>query len=240
LTIFCKNKNSNSEIGIYLKYLKRFFDFVSSLMGIVILIPVLIIISILVKFNLGSPIFFKQERPGENEKTFTMYKFRTMKNFNSDKFRLLPDSKRLTKFGKFLRASSLDELPGLFNVLKGNMSLVGPRPLSIKYLPFYTDEERNRHSVKPGLTGLAQVNGRNSITWEEKFAYDIMYIQKIRFYLDVSIIFKTIYKVIIRSNIGQAEEAPKSLHIIRKNFIGGKKWYIYIKIFFLGLSKKMI
>ena len=158
---------------MYKKFLKRWIDFVLSLMGIVILSPVFLIISILVEKKLGRPVLFKQKRPGKNEKIFEMYKFRTMTDEKDAKGNLLPDAERLTSFGKKLRSTSLDELPELFNILKGDMSIVGPRPLLVKYLPLYSKRQRKRHRVRPGVTGLAQVNGRNAISWEEKFEWDV-------------------------------------------------------------------
>jgi len=158
---------------------------------------------VLVRIYLGSPVIFKQQRPGLNEKIFTMYKFRTMTDERDENGELLPDSQRLTKFGRFLRSTSLDELPELFNILKGDMSIIGPRPLAIQYLPFYTEEEKIRHSVRPGLSGLAQINGRNTVDWEERFYYDIQYVNNITFVGDIKIIFKTILKVFKREDIGE-------------------------------------
>jgi lipopolysaccharide/colanic/teichoic acid biosynthesis glycosyltransferase len=155
----------------------------------------------LVRIKLGSPVIFCQERPGKNEKIFKLYKFRTMTDARDENGELLPDEVRLTKFGKFLRSTSLDELPELWNILRGDMSIVGPRPLLVSYLPYYTEEERKRHCVSPGLTGLAQVNGRNNLTWEEKFAYDLEYVNRISFTADVKIIIKTALKVFIRADV---------------------------------------
>ncbi|NLM45160.1 MAG: sugar transferase [Clostridiales bacterium] len=186
---------------MYEKYIKRPIDFVLALIGIIVLSPVLLIIAILVRINLGSPVLFKQGRPGLNERIFTIYKFRTMTDERDENGELLPDSMRLTKFGKFLRSTSLDELPELFNILKGDMSFVGPRPLSVMYLPYYTDEERLRHSVRPGLTGLSQINGRNTVNWEERFAYDIEYVNNITFINDMKILLKTIAVVFKREGI---------------------------------------
>ncbi len=186
---------------MYAKYIKRCLDFICSLLGLIILSPLLLILAILVKIKLGSPVIFKQERPGKDEKIFTLYKFRTMTNEKDEDGNLLPDEKRLTKFGKMLRSTSLDELPELFNILKGDMSIVGPRPLRVRYLPYYTEQERHRHDVKPGLTGLAQINGRNAILWDEKFKYDIQYINKITFKLDILIVLKTIKQVFKKQNI---------------------------------------
>lgn len=197
-------------------FIKRPFDIVFSFIAIILLSPIMLITAILVRINLGSPVIFKQQRPGLNEKIFVMYKFRTMKDEKDENGELLSDSVRLTRFGRVLRSTSLDELPELFNILKGDMSFVGPRPLAVSYLPYYNEFERQRHSVRPGLTGLAQVNGRNSITWEEKFEYDIQYIRQITFLVDMHIILKTILKVLSRSNIGQAEEAPESFRVIRQ------------------------
>ena len=191
---------------MYAKYIKRILDLILSLMALIVLMPLMIIIGILVRINLGSPIIFKQKRPGKNEKIFTLYKFRTMTDKRDIDGNLLPDEYRLTKFGKFLRSTSLDELPELINILKGDMAIVGPRPLLVEYLPYYTEEEKHRHDVRPGLTGLAQVNGRNAISWEEKLKYDTEYIKKISFYSDLKIIFKTIKKTIKREDILMGNE----------------------------------
>ncbi|WP_446786765.1 sugar transferase [Macellibacteroides fermentans] len=186
---------------MYKKYFKRFLDFFIALIAIIALFPVLVFIAFLVRLKLGSPILFRQKRPGLNEQIFTMYKFRTMSNKRGLDGEALPDSIRLTNFGKRLRATSLDELPELFNILKGEMSIVGPRPLLVNYLGLYNEQQKRRHEVRPGLTGLAQVNGRNSITWDEKFRLDILYIDNISFILDCKIIFDTIKKVFIREGI---------------------------------------
>lgn len=191
---------------MYAKYIKRILDLILSLMALIVLMPLMIIIGILVRINLGSPIIFKQKRPGKNEKIFTLYKFRTMTDKRDIDGNLLPDEYRLTKFGKFLRSTSLDELPELINIIKGDMAIVGPRPLLVEYLPYYTEEEKHRHDVRPGLTGLAQVNGRNEISWEEKLKYDIEYIKEISFYSDLKIIFKTIKKTIKRKDIKMGKE----------------------------------
>lgn len=191
---------------MYAKYIKRILDLILSLMALILLMPLMIIIGILVRINLGSPIIFKQKRPGKNEKIFTLYKFRTMTDKRDIDGNLLPDEYRLTKFGKFLRSTSLDELPELINIIKGDMAIVGPRPLLVEYLPYYTEEEKHRHDVRPGLTGLAQVNGRNEISWEEKLKYDTEYIKKISFYSDLKIIFKTIKKTIKRKDIKMGKE----------------------------------
>ena len=189
--------------GIYRKFLKRPMDFILSLMAIIVLSPVLIIVGVLVRFKLGSPVLFKQKRPGLNEKIFTMYKFRTMTDEKDENGELLPDSVRLTKFGRMLRSTSLDELPELFNILKGDMSIVGPRPLLIQYLELYNDHQKRRHEVRPGLSGHAQVNGRNAISWEDKFNLDVEYVDNVSFIGDWKIIFLTIKKVFIKEGISQ-------------------------------------
>ena len=158
---------------MYAKYVKRPLDFILSLIAIIILSPLLLIVAILVRIKLGKPVIFKQQRPGKNEKIFTLYKFRTMTDKKDENGNLLPDEQRLTKFGKALRSTSLDELPELWNILKGDMAIVGPRPLLVEYLPLYNEKQKLRHDVRPGLTGLAQISGRNAITWEEKFKDDL-------------------------------------------------------------------
>mgnify|MGYP000865322417 CR=1 FL=1 len=187
--------------GIYERFFKRLFDFVLALIGLIVLSPVLLIVAILVRVKLGKPILFKQKRPGLNEKIFTLYKFRTMTDKRDENGNLLPDSERLTKFGKFLRSTSLDELPELFNILKGDMSFVGPRPLLVEYLQLYNQVQRRRHEVRPGLTGLAQINGRNAISWEEKFKIDIQYVDNLTFLKDIKILFLTVIKVLKREGI---------------------------------------
>lgn len=191
---------------MYQKYVKRFFDVILSLCGIVISSPLLLMIAILVRVKLGSPVIFKQERPGYQNKIFTLYKFRTMTDALDTNGKLLPDEKRLTKFGQLLRSTSLDELPEFFNILFGHMSFVGPRPLLKSYLELYDDRQIHRHDVLPGLTGLAQVNGRNSISWEEKFEYDIKYVENLSFWLDIKIIFMTFQRVFSRSGISAEGE----------------------------------
>ncbi len=193
--------NSRYNGGIYRRFIKRPMDVILSLVAIIVLSPVLIIVAILVRINLGSSVLFKQKRPGLNEKIFTMYKFRTMTNEKDEKGELLPDSIRLTKFGKVLRSTSLDELPELFNILKGDMSIVGPRPLLVQYLPLYSDHQKRRHEVRPGLSGHAQVNGRNAISWEDKFNLDVEYVDNVSFIGDWKIIFSTIKKVFVREGI---------------------------------------
>ena len=187
--------------GFYEKYVKRPQDFLCALSASVVLSPVMAATAILVRINLGSPVLFVQERPGKGGKPFKLYKFRTMTDERDENGELLPDSVRLTSFGSFLRSTSLDEIPELFNILKGEMSLIGPRPLLVRYLPYYTEEEHHRHDVRPGLTGLAQVNGRNMITWDQKLAYDVQYVRNITFLGDCGIILKTIKKVFTREDI---------------------------------------
>ena len=187
--------------GIYRRFLKRPMDFILSLMAIIVLSPVLIIVGVLVRVKLGSPVLFKQKRPGLNEKIFTMYKFRTMTDEKDKNGELLPDSVRLTRFGRMLRSTSLDELPELFNILKGDMSIVGPRPLLIQYLELYNDHQKRRHEVRPGLSGHAQVNGRNAISWEDKFNLDVEYVDNVSFLGDWKIILLTIKKVFVKEGI---------------------------------------
>ncbi|HDR8126621.1 TPA: sugar transferase [Bacillus cereus] len=192
---------------MYGRFIKRPMDFILSLIAIIMLSPVFLIVAFLVKTRLGSPVLFKQERPGLNGTIFKMYKFRTMTDEKNENGELLPDSVRLTKFGKFLRSTSLDELPGLFNIFKGDMSIIGPRPLLVQYLPLYNEHQKRRHEVRPGLSGLAQVNGRNAISWEEKFNYDIEYVDNMDFIMDWKIILLTIKKVFIREGINSQTAA---------------------------------
>jgi lipopolysaccharide/colanic/teichoic acid biosynthesis glycosyltransferase len=182
---------------------KRIFDFTASLCGLILLSPILIVVALLIRLNLGSPIFFTQDRVGKNNKVFKMIKFRSMKDGVDKNGNLLPDEMRLTKFGKILRSTSLDELPELINVLKGDMSLIGPRPLLVDYLPLYNENQIKRHNVLPGLTGWAQINGRNSLSWNEKFNLDIWYVDNWSLTLDIKILFLTIYKVFKREGISQ-------------------------------------
>lgn len=192
---------------MYKKYIKRLLDIILSLFAIIITSPIFIIVGILVMIFLGKPAIFRQQRPGKDEKIFTLYKFRTMTNKKDKDGNLLPDEKRLTKFGRFLRKTSLDEIPEFINILKGDMSFVGPRPLLVEYLDYYTEEEKHRHDVRPGLTGLAQVSGRNLLSWEEKFQKDIEYVNNVTFINDVKIILKTIKTVLIREGINQENNA---------------------------------
>lgn len=192
---------------MYKKYLKRVMDFILSLMAVIVLSPVFLVVAVLVRVKLGSPVLFKQERPGKNEKIFKLYKFRTMTGEKDENGQLLPDDVRLTKFGKMLRSTSLDELPELLNILKGDMSIIGPRPLLVKYLPRYNSEQKRRHEVRPGLSGLAQVNGRNAISWEDKFKYDVEYVDNVTFLGDWKIIFQTVWNVVKRDGISSETSA---------------------------------
>lgn len=195
------NINPERRNTIYKKYIKRLTDIILSMIAILTLGPVLAILAFLVGIKLGSPVIFKQKRPGLNEKIFTMYKFRTMTDEKDNNGDLLSDSIRLTKFGKILRATSLDELPELFNILKGDMSIVGPRPLLVEYLDLYDEHQKRRHEVRPGLSGYAQVSGRNTISWEDKFNLDVYYVDNISFKFDLKIILLTLKKVFIREGI---------------------------------------
>lgn len=189
---------------------KRLFDLSVAVVAIFFLWPVLLVIAILVRVRLGAPVFFRQVRPGLHGKSFEMVKFRTMLDARDAQGNLLPDAERMTRLGRFLRSSSLDELPELWNVLKGEMSLVGPRPLLMEYLPLYSDEQRRRHEVRPGITGWAQVNGRNALSWDEKFKLDVWYVDNQSFWLDVKIIFLTVKKVLVRDGISAEGEATMS------------------------------
>lgn len=186
---------------MYQKYIKRLLDIILSLIAIIITLPIFLIVGILVLIFIGRPVLFRQKRPGKNEKIFTMYKFRTMTNKKDKDGNLLPNEQRLTKFGNILRKTSLDEIPEFINILKGDMSFVGPRPLRVDYLPLYNSKQKHRHDVRPGLTGLAQVNGRNSISWKQKFDYDIEYINNVSFLNDLKIVLLTIKKVILKKDI---------------------------------------
>jgi lipopolysaccharide/colanic/teichoic acid biosynthesis glycosyltransferase len=202
-----KQTSIHKKSRVYRRYIKRFMDFLLSLLAIIIFSPVLLVTAILVRFKLGSPVIFKQNRPGLNEDIFTLYKFRTMTDERDEKGELLPDGVRLTKFGRFLRSSSLDELPELFNILVGDMSIIGPRPLLVQYLPLYNNYQKRRHNVRPGLSGLAQVNGRNAISWEDKFRLDVEYVDSISFKQDLEIILLTIKKVILKDGINSENAA---------------------------------
>jgi undecaprenyl phosphate N,N'-diacetylbacillosamine 1-phosphate transferase len=199
-------KSTHKTYGPYERFFKRPLDAFLSTGAFIVLSPVLLITAILVKVKLGSPVLFTQDRPGKDEKIIRLYKFRSMTNQRDENGQLLPDDVRLTKFGRILRSTSLDELPELLNIIKGDMSVVGPRPLLIEYLPYYTEEEHHRHDVRPGLTGLAQVNGRNAISWDSKLAYDVEYVSKITFVGDAKIIKDTFIKTIKRSDIQVGSE----------------------------------
>ncbi len=198
---------------MYKSCIKRCLDFLLSLCGLIVLSPILLVLCILVRVKLGSPIFFKQERPGKDEKIFTLCKFRTMTDKRDENGELLPDAVRLTKFGKLLRSASLDELPELFNILKGDMSIVGPRPLLVSYLPYYSEREKLRHSVRPGLTGLAQVSGRNFIDWDRRLAKDVEYVENLSFAMDMKVLWMT-----VRTVLGHAEEVAEDTNVVEGNF----------------------
>lgn len=189
------------KVSFYEKYIKRVLDILCSLAAIILFCWLFAIVALLVRIKLGSPVIFKQPRPGKDEKVFMLHKFRSMTDETDDKGELLPDEMRLTRFGRFLRSTSLDELPELWDILIGNMSIIGPRPLLVKYLPLYNDEQRRRHEVRPGLTGWAQVHGRNLTSWEERFAYDTDYVDHLSFALDVKIVFMTVHCVFAREGI---------------------------------------
>lgn len=186
---------------MYKYFFKRLLDILISGIGLVCLSPILLVLAVLVRVKLGSPVIFKQERPGLNEKIFTLKKFRTMTDERDADGKLLPDAQRLTKFGRFLRATSLDELPELWNIFTGDMSLIGPRPLLVSYLPYYTKREQLRHTVRPGLTGLAQISGRNFLEWDKRLEKDAEYVENLSFGLDVKIFFLTIKKVFVREDV---------------------------------------
>ena len=197
--------------NLYRNYIKRLLDIILSFIALIVLSPLMLATALLIRIKLGSPVIFCQKRPGKDEQIFKMYKFRSMIDRRDEQGELLPDEQRLTSFGKKLRATSLDELPELFNILKGDMSIVGPRPLLVEYLPLYNEEQRHRHDVKPGLTGLAQVNGRNTITWEEKFRLDVEYVENISFLTDLKILAATVIKVLTREGINENGNATMEL-----------------------------
>ena len=188
----------HTPYGLYERFFKRALDIFCSLMALLVFWLLYVIVAILVRVKLGSPVLFTQDRPGKDEKIFKLYKFRTMTDARDENGRLLPDDVRLTKFGKLLRSTSLDELPEVFNILKGDMSIIGPRPLLVKYLPLYNEEQKRRHEVRPGLSGYAQVNGRNSVSWEEKFRMDVEYVDHVTFVGDVKIILGTVLKAFVK------------------------------------------
>ncbi len=202
-----KGRIGMHEKGVYEKYIKRPQDMLCALLALIVLSPILLITAFLVRVKLGSPVIFKQERPGLNGKIFTLYKFRTMTDERDSEGNLLPDEVRLTKFGKLLRSTSLDELPELLNILFGDIAVIGPRPLLVEYLPRYNAEQRRRHEVRPGLSGLAQVNGRNAISWEDKFKYDVQYVEHVTFLGDWKIILQTVLNVIKRDGINSETAA---------------------------------
>ncbi len=208
---------------MYAKFFKRVLDLFLSLCSLVCLSPLLIVLTLVGAVAMKGNPFFTQQRPGLHERIFKLIKFRTMTNEKDKEGNFLPDTVRLNKYGRFLRSTSLDELPELINIFKGDMSIVGPRPLAVKYLPFYTEEERKRHSILPGLTGLAQVNGRNDLSWEDKFRFDLQYAADISFVNDVKIVFLTVRKVFMHEGIGQGGEAPVSLHIQRAKMMQNKE-----------------
>ncbi len=197
------------KVGIYERFVKRSLDFLLSLAALCVLSPVLLILTVVGAIVMGGNPFFTQQRPGRNEKIFKLIKFRTMTNKKDAQGQLLPDEQRLTGYGRFLRSTSLDELPELINILVGHMSIVGPRPLLVAYLPYYTEKEKHRHDVRPGLTGWAQVNGRNALKWEEKFAYDLEYVENISFKMDLKVLFTTVKKVVRRSDVISGDELKK-------------------------------
>lgn len=203
---------------MYKKGFKRVCDILCSVVVFILFGWLYVIIAVLVRFKLGRPIIHSAVRIGRNGKAFKLIKFRSMTNATDENGNLLPDTERLTRFGRMLRASSLDELPEFVNIIKGDMSFIGPRPMPEIYMPYFTEQERKRHEVSPGLTGWAQVNGRNSLSWAEKFSLDCWYVENLTFFLDIKIIFKTIKKVFQHADIGQGEEAPQSLHIERANW----------------------
>lgn len=189
------------KAGFYEKFVKRFLDIFLSGMALIILSPILLVTAILVRVKLGSPVIFCQERPGKDEKIFKLHKFRSMSDARDENGELLPDEERLGRFGRWLRSTSADELPELFDIFRGKMSIVGPRPLLVKYLPYYTEAERHRHDVRPGLTGLAQINGRNCVSWEEKFSYDLQYISAVSLLGDIKILLRTVVVALSHSGI---------------------------------------
>lgn len=208
--------------GPYERFFKRPLDFICALLAIVVFCWLYIIIAILVRVKLGSPVLFVQERPGKNEKIFKLYKFRTMTDERDENGELMPDEVRLTKFGKWLRSTSLDELPEAFNILKGDMSVAGPRPLLVSYLSRYSEEQHRRHDVRPGLSGWAQVNGRNTVSWEDKFKYDVWYVEHVSFLLDIKIIFMTVAKAFVKHD-GINSETSATMEEFMGNEIVNKK-----------------
>lgn len=201
-----KNGNAHKPYGPYERFVKRFLDAFLSTGALIVLSPIFLFIAVLVRFKLGSPVLFAQDRPGRDEQIFKLYKFRTMTDERDENGGLLPDSVRLTSFGRKLRSTSLDELPELLNIVKGDMAIIGPRPLLVRYLPAYTQVEKHRHDVRPGLSGLAQVNGRNYVPWDERLKYDVEYVKKITFLGDVKIVLQTIEKVLNHDDVATNTE----------------------------------
>ena len=211
------------QAGFYEKHIKRLLDFTLSLLALIVLSPILLITAILVRVKLGSPVIFSQERPGRDGKIFKLYKFRSMTDQRNADGELLPDEQRLTHFGKILRSTSLDELPELWNILRGDMSIVGPRPLLVEYLPYYTKEENRRHDVRPGLTGLAQVNGRNSVKWSERFKLDVQYVDTISAMNDLKILLLTVKSVLLRRGVAENTRTEEGNFAAIRSMELGKK-----------------
>lgn len=203
-----QTKIIHKPFGLYEKYFKRPLDLFCGMAAVIVFCWLYVIVAVLVRIKLGSPVLFTQDRPGKDEKIFKLYKFRTMTNATDEHGKLLPDEARLTSFGKLLRSTSLDELPEVFNIIKGDMSVVGPRPLLVKYLPYYKEEERERHAVRPGLTGYSQVHGRNYLMWDERLTLDVQYAKKITFIGDIKILFQTVIKVIRRADVAEKRIIP--------------------------------
>lgn len=209
--------------GVYAKYIKRLLDIICALIGLVAFGWLYLILMLIVRLKMGSPIFYGSARIGKNEKIYHNYKFRSMTNETDENGVLLPGSQRLTKFGRLLRSTSLDEIPAIWNILKGDLSFVGPRPMIAKYLPYFREEERLRHAVRPGLTGWAQVNGRNAVSWDDKFRMDVEYVENMSFLLDLKILFLTVAKVLKRSDIIQDDQQTASLHVVRADMVSQKQ-----------------
>ncbi len=215
-------QNSNADTyknKLYSRFFKRFFDVVLVLIALLVFWWFFALLALIVRLNMGSPVLYKSERMGLDEKPINLYKFRTMTNETDENGDLLPGPKRLTKFGKLLRSTSMDELPSLLNILKGDLSIVGPRPLLMKYKPYYYENERIRHSIRPGLTGWAQVNGRNLVSWDDKFKMDIEYVNNVSLWLDIKILFLSVYKVLKRADIVHDDQQTESLYIVRSHMV---------------------
>lgn len=202
--------------GIYEKYIKRILDIICALAALIVFSWLYLIVAFFVRIKLGSPVLFRQQRPGKDEKIFNLYKFRTMNDKKDENGKLLPDEERLTKFGKFLRKTSLDELPEAFNILKGDMSVVGPRPLLVRYLPLYNEHQKHRHDVRPGLSGWAQVNGRNTVSWKDKFDYDVYYANHVTFRLDVKIVWRSVVQAFFKRE-GISSETSATMEEFKGN-----------------------